>query len=100
MAVKVMAEVGIDIAGASPKNFTEVPKPIHSIIAVCGQSDAECANWPGLEVLAWEIEDPTSFSGSDEDQLTAFRTVRDRLKDLVTDCLMRNEGDKHEDDRH
>lgn len=96
MAVRVMAEVGIDIAGANPKNFTEVPKPIHSIIAVCGQSEAECPSWPGLEVQAWEIDDPAAVTGSDETQMAAFRAARDRLRELVTDYLVRSEGDRHE----
>ncbi len=97
LAVQVMAEVGIDISGASPKNFTEVPKPIHSIIAVCGQSEDECPNWPGLAVETWAIDDPVEVSGTEDARLTAFRVVRDQLRPLVEDYLVRNEGDRQLD---
>ena len=97
MAVWVMAEVGIDISGASPKNFTEVPKPINAIIAVCGQTEAECPAWPGLEVEAWEIEDPAEVTESQGAQLAAFQAARDRLRELVADYLVRHEGDRQID---
>ena len=94
LAVKVMAEVGIDISAATPKNFTAVPKPIHAIIAVCGQSEAECPTWPGLEVEAWDIDDPAEAAGSEEAQLLVFRATRDRFKKRVEGYLARQEGDK------
>ena len=94
LAVKVMAEVGIDISESLPKNFTEVPKPIHAIIAVCGQSEAECPTWPGLEVEAWDINDPAEAVGNEEARLLVFRATRDRVRKLVEGYLVRHEGDK------
>jgi protein-tyrosine-phosphatase len=92
-----MAEVGIDISEASPKSFTDVPKPIHVIIAVCGQSEKECPTWPGLEVEAWMIEDPARDGETEESQLPMFRATRDRLREFVADFLSRHEWEKYEE---
>lgn len=97
LAVKVMAEVGVYISRAKPKTFTQVPKPIHAIIAVCGQSAAECPTWPGLEVEVWDIDDPVKAAGNEEEQLLVFRAARDQLKELVAGFLLRTEGDKPND---
>ncbi len=97
LAVEVMAEVDMDISGAQPKNFTEVPKPIHVIVAVCGLSEAECPSWPGLEVESWDVNDPSAVVGDDESRRLAFRSTRDRLKELVTEFLLRYEGEVQND---
>lgn len=97
LTVQVMAEVRIDITGASPKNFTEVPKPIPSIITVCGQSEDECPNWPGLAVETLAIDDPVKVSGTEDARLTAFRAVRDPLGPRVENFLVRKEGERQLD---
>ena len=40
LAIKVMAEVGIDISGHRSKPLTEfLEQPVHTVITVCGNSD-------------------------------------------------------------
>jgi arsenate reductase len=97
LAVQAMAEEGIDIAGTRPKCFTQVPKPINAIIAVCGQSKDECPTWPGLKVEAWDIDDPAMVAGTEEEQLLAFRAARNQLRELVNAYLVRHEGDRQLD---
>lgn len=92
-----MAEVGIDISEMRPKSFTEVPKPVHALIAVCGKTAEECPSWPGLEVEVWDVADPSSASGGEEDQIQVFRSTRDQLRGLVHGYLVRTEGERNDD---
>lgn len=97
LAVQVMAKVGIDLSTASPKSFSDLPKPIHVIVAVSVQSEKELPTWPGLEVEARMIEDPARVVANEESQLPAFRATRERLRELVEDFLSRHEGDQYEE---
>lgn len=93
LAVRVMGEIGIDMAGHEPKSFTSVPKPLHWIVAVCGQAEAECPNVPGANVVRWDIPDPVHEYASEEEALNDFRRVRDDLHGKVRELLLREESD-------
>ena len=85
LAVKAMEEVGIDISGARPRDVFEVVRtghPFSSVVAVCDEASAEkCPPFPGVEaVLHWDLPDPASFEGTEEEKIQKFREVRDALR--------------------
>jgi arsenate reductase (thioredoxin) len=81
--VKVMREVGIDIAGQRIKGFDEIPiETITTIISLC--EDEECPPLPGgVHHLSWPIQNPVRTS-EDDDILQAYRRVRDQIRELVS----------------
>ena len=82
LAIKVMAEVGIDISAHRSKPLTEfLRQPVHTVITVCGNADQVCPIFPGqLNRHHWPFFDPAHATGTDEEKLAVFRRVRDEIK--------------------
>ena len=82
LAIKVMAEIGIDIAGHRSKHLKEfLEQPVHTVITVCGNADQACPIFPGQVTRHhWPFFDPAKATGSDEDVLKCFRQVRDEMR--------------------
>lgn len=82
-AVRVMAEVDIDIASQRPKSILDVPLgEIDMIVTLCPEE--VCVPVPGImrrETRAFV--DPAAALGEEADVLTVFRQVRDEIKTLV-----------------
>lgn len=86
LAVRAMAEVGIDISGGTPKSPGEVPAPVHLVVTVCDAAHAACPLIPGTRTLHAPFDDPPRLARhatSDEDALPHYRRVRDQIRDLV-----------------
>ena len=86
LAVRAMAEVGVDISAQRSKPVDELSGPFDVCVTVC---DANCPIPPGAKVqLRWEFPDPALAGGTDEERIVAFRVVRDgigaRVRALVT----------------
>lgn len=81
-AILVMAELGLDISGHHSKHMNEfLDRDIHTVITVCGNADQACPVFPGqVNRHHWGFEDPAHATGSDEEVLAVFRTVRDQIK--------------------
>jgi len=45
-------------------------------------------------VLDWDLEDPSSFVGTNEEILTQVRTLRDKIKVLVEKLIDQYHGDQ------
>jgi len=82
LAIKVMAEVGIDISGHRSKHLKEyLEQPVHTVITVCGNADAACPIFPGqVNRHHWPFLDPAKAAGSAEEKLNCFRQVRDEMR--------------------
>ncbi len=82
LAIKVMAEVGIDISNHRSKPLTEfLVQPVHTVITVCGNADQACPIFPGqLNRHHWPFFDPAKATGSEEEILKCFHTVRDEMR--------------------
>jgi len=87
LAVKEMANAGVDIAGQRPKHLKEFlgRLSVRYTIVVCAAADEQCPRvWPGMtERLSWPFDDPAAMSGSDEQKLQGFIRVRDEIRDKV-----------------
>jgi arsenate reductase len=84
LAVRVMAEVGVDLAGHYAKSVTEFLGRMNPayVIFVCDNALRTCpTTFPavGATTLAWPIGDPAEAEGDEEARLLAFRKARDDL---------------------
>jgi len=82
LAIKVMAEIGIDISAHCSKHMNDfLAHPVTTVITVCGNADQACPIFPGqLNRHHWPFFDPAKATGSDEEILHCFRTVRDEMR--------------------
>ena len=82
LAVKVMAEIGIDISEHHSKHLRDfLESPVNTVITVCGNADQACPIFPGqLNRHHWPFFDPAKATGSEEEILKCFRQVRDEMK--------------------
>jgi arsenate reductase len=82
-AIRVMAEVGIDISGHYPKNVSQYLGEVWDyVITVCSDADETCPTFNGKVKHRVHIsfEDPSQVSGTDEFIWNEFRRVRDEIK--------------------
>ncbi len=87
-AVQAMKEAGIDISKNLTKDVFELHRGGHSfdfVITVCDAKNAEsCPVFPGKALKqAWWFDDPSWFTGSDEEKLVKTRIIRDEIKAAV-----------------
>lgn len=93
LAIRVMAEIGIDISHQIPKDLTTYlgREWIRWLIVVCDRANQSCPRiWPLLAEdarLYWPFEDPAEAQGSEEERLAVFRRVRDEIKAKLEDWL-------------
>jgi arsenate reductase len=82
LAIKAMAEIGIDISAHTSKHMDEfLNQQVETVITVCGNADQACPMFPGqLNRHHWGFEDPAHATGSEEEQMQVFRRVRDEIK--------------------
>jgi arsenate reductase (thioredoxin) len=84
LAIKVMAEIGVDISGHRSKHLSEfLEKPVHTVITVCGNADQACPLFPGqVNRHHWGFDDPAKAIGNEEEVLACFRRVRDEMRNV------------------
>ncbi|MCX7975323.1 MAG: arsenate reductase ArsC [Candidatus Aminicenantes bacterium] len=89
LAVKVMAEVGIDISQQKSKSVDEfLNQEIDLVITVCDSAKEKCPYFPfGKKRIHESFPDPASIEGSEQDKLEAFRQVRDQIKKWISETL-------------
>ena len=82
MAIKVMAEIGLDISAHRSKSLNEfLNTKIETVITVCSDADEACPIFPGqVNRHHWPFYDPAKAAGSDEEKLKIFRQVRDEMR--------------------
>lgn len=82
LAIKALAEIGIDIAGHHSKHMDEfLTGQVETVITVCGNADQACPVFPGqLNRHHWGFEDPAHATGTEDEQMEVFRKVRNQIK--------------------
>ena len=81
-AVEVMKQDDIDISGHTSNNVDEYRGiDFDYIITVCDHARERCPYLPGHAVrFHFDFPDPAKASGTDEEIMTQFRSVRDMIK--------------------
>ena len=82
LAVRVMQEIGIDLAGHRSKSMNEfLATPIETVITVCGVADQACPIFPGqVNRHHWPFDDPAHATSTEQEKLAVFRRVRDEIR--------------------
>ncbi|AXH36102.1 arsenate reductase ArsC [Humibacter sp. BT305] len=85
-AVAVMAEEGIDIAGATPRILTTDAVRQADVVITMGCGDA-CPIFPGKRYEDWELTDP---AGQPVEVVRAVRDdIRARVEELISEIAPR-----------
>lgn len=82
-AIKVMAELGIDLSNNKPKSVDLfLNKSFDYVITVCGGAKESCPMFTGnvKNQIHIGFEDPADATGSDEEITNEFRKIRDQIK--------------------
>lgn len=89
LAVRAMAEVGIDIGGQTSKRYEDVMQaPWDYVITVCDEANERCPVGPGaVKRLHWSFEDPSRAGGDEAQRLAVFRRVRDQIRERLAAWL-------------
>ena len=82
LAVRTMAEVGIDISAAQPDTVDRyLDAKWDLVVTVCDSAKEVCPTFPGpVERLHVSFEDPALAEGEDEEKMAVFRRVRDEIR--------------------
>jgi two-component system phosphate regulon sensor histidine kinase PhoR len=89
LAVRVMAEAGIDISKQQSKDLRSIPLDnLDQVITLCGDADEQCP-LPGTPArrLHWPLLDPAAATGDEEQVLRVFRSVRDEIHARVRELF-------------
>jgi len=88
-AVKVMSEIGIDISRYTSKSIDEeLLKEMDMVITLCGDAYETCPMTPpNIKKLHWGLPDPAKATGSEEEILNVFRSVRDEIKNRIENLI-------------
>ena len=84
LAVRALAEIGIDISGHRSKSVNEIPPgDVDAVITLCAEE--VCPVFLGeARRIHWGLPDPANAAGDDATRLEAFRQVRDELRRRLT----------------
>lgn len=82
LAVKALAEIGIDISSHTSKHLNEfLDRKVETVITVCGNADQVCPVFPGqVNRHHWPFVDPAHATGTEDEQMQVFRQVRDEIR--------------------
>lgn len=84
-AVKVMAEVGVDISRQASKRIDDLGGiDFDYVVTLCDNASVQCPVFGGgARLIHRAFEDPYFATGSEEEIAAAFRKTRDQIKTFV-----------------
>jgi len=87
LAVRALAEIGIDISGQRSKSVGEIDRDtVGMVITLCAEE--VCPVYlGGARRLHWPLPDPAGHGESEEESLERFRAVRDELRRRISAWL-------------
>jgi arsenate reductase (thioredoxin) len=89
LAIRAMAERGIDISGHTSKALDRViQEPWDYVITVCDDANERCPFVPATFTrLHWPFEDPSRAVGTDDERLGVFHRVREKIEHRLLEWL-------------
>lgn len=96
LAVKVMAEDGLDISRHTSNHVDEYANiDFDYIITVCDHARENCPYIPGKAIrFHHNFPDPAKASGSEEEILEEFKKVRDMIMQYISDFIQNIESNR------
>jgi arsenate reductase len=94
-AVRVMAEIGIDIGSNSSDHLDKyADQSFDYVISLCGDADEKCpAFFGGVKRLHMPFDDPPRVQGTEEVVMAAYRLVRDEIRTAMHKYFNNELGD-------
>ena len=94
LAEQAMNELGIDISGQESKLLERyLGKTFDYVITVCDDANEVCPVFPGARRrLHWSFEDPAQATGSEEERLRVFQSVRNKIRERIKGDLLSQDG--------
>jgi arsenate reductase (thioredoxin) len=91
LAIRAMAELGIDISGQESKTLDRyLHEPFSKVITVCDSAAEACPIFPGTKAqIHWSFPDPSKATGSEEEQVAVYRSVRDAIRMRIENELLK-----------
>jgi len=85
LAVRAMAEVGVDISNGRPEHVASyLEEAWDLVVTVCDSAQESCPSFPRpVERLHMSFFDPARAEGTDEEKMPVFRRVRDAIRDRL-----------------
>lgn len=91
LAVKALAELGIDISGQTSKKADTIdPETVDTVVTLCAEEVCPVflAN---ARHIHWPLPDPTAGGGTEEEKLARFRQTRDELARRIAELASPSE---------
>ncbi len=87
--IEVMSEIGIDISGQYSKSVNEyLDKDFEYVVTVCDNAKKICpVFYAKHKKIHWNLPDPAQIQGTREKRLEAFRRVRDKIEEKITQFI-------------
>jgi arsenate reductase len=88
LAVQAMAEHGIDISAHTPRlSLGLLRERWDYVISLYDVTHESRPLFSGAQRLDWYLPDPSRATGTDEERVQAFRTVRDDIAGRIREWL-------------
>jgi arsenate reductase (thioredoxin) len=86
-AIKVMAEIGLDISSHYSKSIQEFSnQSFDYVVTVCDHAKESCPFFPGgKKILHQSFQDPSSLTGTEEEIMAGFRRIRNAIRSWIED---------------
>ncbi|NBW81139.1 arsenate reductase ArsC [bacterium] len=84
-AIRALAEIGIDISGHKSKSIDDINfADVGIVITLCAEE--VCPVFIGnAKKLHWPFQDPAGQGANEDEQLMAFKRVRDEIREKLFD---------------
>jgi arsenate reductase len=85
LAVRAMAEAGIDISSGKPEHVgVHLDQPWDLVVTVCDSAQEACPTFPRpVPKIHLSFFDPAAAEGTDDEKMVVFRRVRDDIRDRL-----------------
>jgi arsenate reductase len=94
LAVRVMAESGVDVSRSTPRSVTEfLDETWDLVVTVCDSAQESCPVFPRpVPKLHLPFDDPARAEGTEKQRLSVFTRVRDEIRAKLLPELARRAG--------
>ena len=89
LAVRAMADLGVDIRDAQSKHADKFLKePFDLVVTVCDSAAQDCPHWPGAKRIEhWPIKDPSYGPDDPATRYDRFIATRNELQRRIEDLV-------------
>ena len=89
LAVKALEGIGIDISNHRTKSVQRfLDQKFDVVVTVCDRAKVTCPVFPGAtKYLHRSFEDPSLWTGSEEEKIEKFRHLRDEIREWLVETF-------------